>query len=146
MIMTKTPIYYWMSEHLATFLCVLVAIGITGAPNAQARWTDIESISLGMSLSSGTVNTSGRVIGKSGTTSISVVFLLEKLVSSAYTYVDSWSASSSSSICSSTHQTNNCTGGTFRLSIYGTVTKDYYSEVIEDWSAIKCQSVLSGKR
>ena len=130
---------------LATILCICVVTGAVGVPIAQAgwadadtaappsRWTNTSLITLNMSLNNGTITSSGQVVGKTGTTRISVIFTLEKLVGGRYVYVDSWSASSSSMICSSTRDTKNCTSGTYKLTVAGTVTKDNYAEPIEDW-------------
>ena len=130
---------------LATILCICVVTGTIGVPIVQARWADTDTaappsrwtntsiITLDMSFKNGTITSSGLVIGKTGTTRISVLFTLEKLVNGKYTYVDSWSASSNSSTCSSTHDTKNCTSGTYKLTVTGTVTKDNYAEPIEDW-------------
>jgi len=130
---------------LATFLCICVVTGAIGIPIAQAgwadtdtaehpsRWTNTLTISLDMSFKNGTITSVGYIVGKTGTTRISVIFTLEKLVNGKYTYVDSWSASSTSTSCSSTHDTKNCTSGTYKLTVTGTVTKNNYAEPIEDW-------------
>ena len=118
---------------LATILCVCIVIGAVGATTAQARWTNTSSISLDMSLSSGTMSSEGTVFGKAGTTMIEVTFTLEKLVSGKYSPVDSWQASSYSMFVGSNRYTSSCTSGTYKLSISGTVTKDGYAEPIEDW-------------
>jgi len=118
-------------------------MGIVGIPIAQAdwadannaagptRWTNTATIALAMSMNNGTITSEGQILGKAGTTRISVTFTLEKLVNGKYSYVDSWSASSNSMICNSSHPTSNCTSGTYRLTVKGTVTKDNYAEPIE---------------
>jgi len=85
-----------------------------------------------MSLNGGKITSEGVIVGKSGTTGISVTFTLEKLVNGKYIYVDSWSASSSSILLSKTNYTSSCTSGTYKLSVSGTVTKGGYSEDIDD--------------
>lgn len=118
---------------LTTILCICVAIGVLGVPIAQARWSNTSSIQLNMSLKSGTITSEGQVLGKAGTTRIEVTFTLEKLINGQYTYVDSWTENSNSILLSSSHKTSNCTSGTYKLTISGTVTKDNYAEPIEDW-------------
>ena len=133
---------------LATILCVCVVVGSLGVPIAQAssvdadtnkepastaRWTNTATISIDMKLSNGTITSEGQILGKAGTTRISVTFTLDKLVNGVYKYVDSWSASSNSMLCSSSHKTSGCTSGTYKLTVKGTVTKDGYAEPIEDW-------------
>jgi len=131
---------------LAAILCFCVVVGTIGVPIAQAgfedaykepittkRWTNTATIALAMSFSGGTVTSEGQILGKAGTTRISVTFTLEKLVSGKYQYVDSWPASSNSMLCSSSHKTASCTSGTYKLTVNGTVTKDNYAEPIEDW-------------
>lgn len=128
---------------LATILCICIITGAIGVPVAQAnlsdnaatptRWTNCSTISLAINLKNGTMTSEGQIIGKQGTTRISVTFTLEKLVNGKYTYVDSWPASSNSMLCSSIRQTTGCTSGTYKLSVAGTVTKDNYAEPIEDW-------------
>ena len=118
---------------LATVLCLCLVMGVIGVPFAQAKWSNTSSIALDMSLSSGTITSKGTVVGKTGTSDISVTYTLEKLVGGRYTHVDSWSASSSSMLSSKTNYTSNCTSGTYKLSISGTVTKDGYIEDIDDW-------------
>jgi len=86
-----------------------------------------------MKFSNGTITSEGQVYGKPGTTKISVTFTLEKLVNGKYQYVDSWSANSNTVLCSSSNKTANCTAGTYRLTVSGTVTKDNYAEPIESW-------------
>ena len=130
---------------LATILSVCVVMGTIGIPIAQANWTGAEkeaaatrwvntsTIALAMSFSSGTITSSGQILGDQGTTRIAVTFTLDKLVNGKYEYQDSWSASSSSMLCSSTNKTSSCTSGTYKLSVKGTVTKNNYAEPIEDW-------------
>ena len=131
---------------LAAIICICVVAGSLGVPIAQAsqvgenkefatttRWTNTATISLDMKLSSGTITSEGQILGKAGTTRISVTFTLEKLVSGKYQYVDSWTASSNSMLCSSSNKTSGCTSGTYKLTVRGTVTKDNYAEPIEDW-------------
>ena len=114
---------------LAVFLCLCIAIGAIGVPIAHAKWTNTQTIALSLQMSNGTITSEGSVIGKTGTSSISATFLLEKYVGNQYVYVDSWSDNSNSSIFLCTHKTYNCTSGTYRLTITGSVTK---SGVVED--------------
>jgi hypothetical protein len=118
---------------LATILCLCIVIGAIGVPIAQAKWTNTQTITLGMSLNNGTITSEGTVVGKSGTTNISVTYTLEKLVNNNYTYVDSWPASSTSIYLGKSNNTYNCTGGTYKLTVIGTVTKGGVVEDIENW-------------
>ena len=120
-------------QVLATILCLCIVIGVIGGPIAHAKWTNTQTITLSLSLSNGTVTSEGTVRGKSGTSNISVTFTLEKLVGNQYVYVDSWSDSSNSIYLGNTHYTNNCTSGTYKLTIAGTVTKGGVVEDIENW-------------
>ena len=120
-------------RFLATILCICLVVSVLGVPIAQARWTNTASITLDMSISNGTITSKGTIRGNSGTSNIAATYTLEKLVSGKYTYVDSWSDSSSSFYFSNTHTTSNCTSGTYKLTVTGTVTKDGYAEPIEDW-------------
>ena len=124
------------------FVCVLVVLGTPIAQastftddrvSEQTRWTNTATILLAMSYSNGTITSEGQIVGKAGTTKISVSFTLEKLVSGKYQYVDSWSASNNSMYCTSSHKTYNCSTGTYKLSLSGTVTKDNYAEPVESW-------------
>ena len=117
---------------LATLLCLCIVIGAIGVPIAQAKWSNTQTVSLAMSLSGNTLTSEGTVVGKSGTTDISVTYTLEKLVNNKYTYVDSWTANSSSIYLGKTNYTYNCTSGTYKLTVIGTVTKGGVVEDIEN--------------
>ena len=117
---------------MATILCLCIVISVIGVPVAHAKWSNTQSIALALNLSGGTITSEGMVIGKSGTTNISATFLLEKYVSNQYVYVDSWSDSSNSYVLANSHKTYNCTSGTYRLTITGTVTKGSVVEDIEN--------------
>ena len=128
---------------LATILCLSIAMVAIGVPITQAsaqedarsasptRWTNTATITLGMSYSGCTITSDGQILGNAGTSNISVKFTLEKLVDGKYKLLDSWSASSNSMLCSCSHKTSNCTAGTYKLTVAGTVTKNNYAEPIE---------------
>jgi len=128
---------------LAIILCICTVIGATGIPSVYAsalqpngdispRWQNINSITLDMSFSNGTVTSSARVTGQTGTTKISATFTLERLTNGQYKYVDSWPADSTTILLSSSRSTTSCTTGTYKISISGTATKNGVVEPFSD--------------
>ena len=98
--------------------------------NALLRWTNASTITLNMSYSRGTISWSGLVLGKADVTSISVTYTLYKQSSGGkYSYVDSWSDSTTSTRLMSSG-TATGTAGTYKLVISGTVTAPGGSESI----------------
>ena len=123
-------------RFLSALLCICLVVAVVGfatTPTAQARWTNTRSIKLDMALKNDQMTSEGTISGYVGTTSISASFVLEKLVNGQYQYVDSWVAFSNTILLSSSRLTQNCTGGTYKLSISGTVVKDNHAEYVSDW-------------
>lgn len=128
---------------LATILCIFTVIGTVCAPISQAsaydeartastpRWVNTATITLDMKFSNSTITSEGQILGNAGTTDISVNFTLEKLNGGKYNLVDSWAASNNAMYCTSSRKTTNCTTGTYKLTVSGTVTKNNYAEPIE---------------
>jgi hypothetical protein len=97
------------------------------------RWDNTAIISLSMQLDGSVIDCEGAVIGQAGTSSISATYTLEKLEDGSYRYVDSWSDNERDMVLATEKDVSGCTGGTYRLSVSATVTKDGYAESVYDW-------------
>ena len=97
----------------------------------QLRWSNTSTINLSLSYSRGTISWSGLVQGNSNVTSIKVTYTLYKQnTNGAYSKVDSWSDSTTSSTMLYSSGTASGTAGTYKLVISGTVTAPGGSESI----------------
>ena len=133
-------------RFVSSILCLVIVIVAMGVPLASAvnlksvdlsegpktRWQHTRSIALDMSFNNRTITSNGTITGHTGTTGISAIFILERLVNNQYEFVDSWTATSSTIILTSSRTTQNCDRGTYKLSVTAWVTRNGTLETVSD--------------
>lgn len=125
-------------------VCLVLILGFGGNYTAIAAstnreaiiepfWENAATISLDMSFRNGTITSTGRVNGQTGTTAISATFVLARRnANGTFSEVDRWTASNGPipMLLSTSRSTRNQTAGTYRLSVTASVTRNGRVEVV----------------